>query len=298
MGLQTRMLPYVRPDVYIFDVQKATDLHGIDIMNFYRSTKTTLHEIFFFTQKPKRIQLGDAWGTNPYHLFFYMLARFYFVDNGSTDIIFYYPKDTTNTQLFTEGAFASLPSRFKRETVKDDAYEYVELPGCNWHHDYIDEPWIYDYMRDLYKDIWSSTKQEKGKYSYILRDPAYTTWRRVLNQTELAHVLKKEGFSLYTMENLTFVDQIRLFRSSEFIVTAHASSLVHLVFCEPGTTILEIYPNIPGKNHFYDLARKMGHRYNRFTALDSFDEKTEDLTVTLPVFRDVIIHLKKTMNTN
>ena len=286
------MLPYVRPEIIVMDIQQKTNECGIHYMNFYRSHKAVLHELFYFTQKPKRIELGDAWGTNPYHLFFYMLARFYYVDNGVTDIVFYYPKKELD--FFTEGAFAALPSRFKREVVKDDTYEYVELPACLWYNDSIGERWIYTYMRDLYKHIGSSIQQQKGKYIYILRQPEYSRWRRILNQKELTDLLREEGFSLYIMENLTFVDQVCLFRSAEFIVTAHASSLVHLVFCQPGTQVLEIYPNRPGKNHFYDISRKMNLKYDRFVGLDSFNEENEDLVVNLSQFRNDIRHLIRT----
>ena len=283
---------YVRPEIFIIDVQTNTEKHGHFIMDFYRKHKSVLHEIFFFTQKPKRIELGDAWGTNPYHLFFYMLVRFYYVDND-TEIIFYYPKN--NEHFFTEGALAALPSRFKREVIKDDTYEYVELPGCKWKYDTIEEPWMYDYMRDLYKHIWSSTKQQKGKYTYIVRDPVLSKYRRILNHTEVITVAKQEEFSIYEMGNLTFVEQIRLFRSSEFILSVHGAALSFLVFCEPGTQVLEMYPNRAGKNHYYHLSKRMNLRYARFIGLDSFNEETEDMTVNLDQLHGVIHHFKRSL---
>ena len=284
------MFPYIRPGISIIDVQANKDILGQQIVDFYRSHKSILHEMFFFTNKPKRIELGDAWGTNPYHLFFYMLARFYYVDDDSTDIIYYYPKK--DEYLFTEGALAALPSRFKREVIKDDTYEYVELPGCKWKHDTIEEPWMYGYMKYLYKDIWSSTKQQKGKYTYIIRDPVSSSYRRIVNHNEVITLAKKESFSIYDMGNLTFVEQIRLFRSSEFIVGLHGAALTFLVFCEPGTQVLEIYPNRPGKNHYYDISNNMNLTYGRFTGIDSFNEENEDITVNLDQFRAVIRHLK------
>jgi hypothetical protein len=285
------MLPYVRPEIIILDIQEKTNECGIHYMNFYRSHKAVLHELFYFTQKPKRIELGDAWGTNPYHLFFYMLARFYYVDDGVTDIVFYYPKKELD--FFTEGALSALPSRFKREVVKDDTYEYIELPACLWYNDSIGERWIYTYMRDLYKHIGSSI-QQKGKYTYIIRDPVSSNYRRILNHKEVITIAKQEGFSIYDMGNLTFVEQIRLFRSSEFILGVHGAAFSFLVFCEPGTQVLEIYPNRPGKNHFYDLSRKMNLKYDRFVGLDSFNEENEDLVVNLSQFRHAIRHLIRT----
>lgn len=281
---------YVRPEISILDVQKNTEKHGQCVIDFYRSHKSILHEIFFFTQKPKKIELGDAVDTNPYHLFFYMLSRFYYVDDGSSDIIFYYRKK--DQDFITEDAFSALPSRFKRETLKDDAFEYVELPGCMWKYDMIEEPWMFEYTRNLFKDIWSSTKQQKGKYTYVIRDPVLSRYRRLLNHNEVLAAARSEGFSVYEMANLTFVEQIRLFRSSEFILGVHGAALAFLLFCEPGTQVLEMYPNRPGKNHYYDLSNKMGLHYGRFTALESFNEETEDFSVNIEQFRAVICHLK------
>ena len=283
---------YVRPEIPVIDVEKATQIHGPDAMIFYKKHKQLLHQIFFYTQKPKRIELGNAVDKNPYHLFFFMLARFYYVDDGFTNILFYY---STSEELMVESALSFLPSRFNRETVKDDTYEYVELPGCNWYDDKIDEPWIYDYVRDLFKDIWSTTKQRKGKYTYVLRDPLSTVSRRLLNHKEVIDAAKEEGFSVYEMSNLTFVDQILLFRSSEFILGVHGAALAFLLFCEPGTQVLEMYPNSPNKGYYYDLARKTGLRYARFTGLDSFNEENEDMTVNVSLFHSVIQHLKRSM---
>ena len=65
-----------------------------------------------------------------------MIARLYYIDDGISDVVFYYAK--SNSYIIEE-ALNNLPKRFKRLLYKDDSYEYIELPGCKWHFDTINK---------------------------------------------------------------------------------------------------------------------------------------------------------------
>lgn len=224
--------------------------------------KNYCHEIAYTSHVlPKRIELGDAIETNAYHLFFYMLSRFYYFDCSGQDIFYYYPNKNNN--YLSEKALSCLPSRFKREYEKRPEYEYIEMPGCIWYEDHIDEPWIYSYVRDLFKEIWESVPQEKGKYTYISRNKRELRGRRCVNEDELIQPLKDIGFSIYTMEHMTFEQQIKLFRSSEVITGVHGAGFAWLIFCDPGTIVCEIYKDVP-RVHYQDISVKCGLKYYRF----------------------------------
>jgi len=227
--------------------------------------KFSLHAVHYKTlDLPKRIELGDAVESNVYHLFFYMLSRFYFFDNGG-DIVYYYPNKHNN--YVTEKALSLLPPRFKRETEQTPGYEYVEMPGCIWYTYTIGEPWMYAYVRDLYKPLWEDVQQVKGKYSYISRNAREAKARRVLNEEELFEPLKRAGVSSYTMEHMTFEEQIRLFRSSEIITGLHGAGLSWLIFCVPGTFVLEaaiVGGNEMHRHHYEDVCVQCSLPYYRF----------------------------------
>jgi hypothetical protein len=255
------MWPYVRSDVEKTYIQPEV-LHNLITSKV--TERNFLHEIAYTSHTlPKKIMLGNAADTNPYHLFFFMLARFYFFDNGG-DIVFYY--SSTNKTYLIESAFKHLPKRFIRETEITPGYEYIEMPGCNWYSDRIEEPWIYEYVRDLFKEIWSSVKQEKGKYTYISRNKRDISNRRCLNEDELLPLLKEAGFSSYNLDTLTFEQQIKLFRSSEIITGVHGAGLAWLIFCEPGTSVVEIqHPSWKAERGFYiDIGLKNRLQYNKF----------------------------------
>lgn len=76
---------------------------------------------------------------------------------------------------------------------------------------------------------------------YISR--ARTPMRRLLNEAELFDtLLAGRGFVKTCPEDLTVARQIELFRKAEIIVSPHGAGLTNIMFCRPGTKLLEIFP--------------------------------------------------------
>jgi hypothetical protein len=277
---------YIEPDVYAKLLEK-------------NPTENWLHTIAYTSKTlPKRIILKDAGDQNPYHLFFYMLARFYYVDDGHSPIYFYY-NETPNKYL-TQAVFDLLPKRFIRETQKLPGYEYVDLPGCCWLVDVIDETWIYPYVRDLFKEHWENIPQIKGKRTYISRNLRECHARRCLNEDKLVLPLKKLGFSMHTMEHLTFLEQIRLFRSSEFITGVHGAGFAWILFCHPGTVIFEIgRPDFYTKQHHYtQIAVTLNLKHYALVEEESIPSRIEyptqlndDIVIPLEKYRVCLQHI-------
>lgn len=280
---------FVRGEIVWADARTVTDPRALEIIR-KNNEKNYLHEILFSTDLPKKIELGDAIENNPYHFFFYMVARFYYFDDGVSDIHFYYPNKRGD--YFSEAALKALPPRFKRETEKYEGFEYIEMPGCLWYTDSIEEPWMFAYVRDLYKEIWKDVSPEKGKYTYISRALGSKKTRRILNEEDLYTPLKEVGFSAYTLETMTFEQQIRLFASSEIITGPHGAGLAYLIFCKPGTPVCEINNGlVEKKGHYRDVAVKCGLRHYQFRNAPSAGG-LEDMTVNVEEYRAVLEYLK------
>ncbi|KAJ3128317.1 Protein O-linked-mannose beta-1,4-N-acetylglucosaminyltransferase 2 [Nowakowskiella sp. JEL0407] len=77
--------------------------------------------------------------------------------------------------------------------------------------------------------------------------------RLIVNQNELASRLTKEtGLEsvFMSMENHTYVDQIRLMRRAKVVVGMHGSLLIMGMFCRRGTVLIELFPYaVPSKNY-------------------------------------------------
>ena len=267
----TELWPFIKKEINkIYLTKEQFDYHAEQ-----SGYKFVTHAILFTSLTlPKRLELGDAIETNAYHLFFYMISRFYFFDNGKDEIVYYYPNKKNN--YLPERALALLPPRFRRETEKTSGYEYVEMPGCIWYTYTIGEPWMYAYVRDLYKPLWENIPQVKGKYIYISRNQREAKARRLLNEEELFVPLREAGFSIYTLEHLTFEEQIRLFRSAEIVTGLHGAGMSWLIFCHPGTYLMEAA--IVGgmekhRPHYEDLCVQCKLHYYRFTSTRYPDKK-------------------------
>lgn len=67
---------------------------------------------------------------------------------------------------------------------------------------------------------------------------------RVLhNEDELVSVLEQRGFTIIQLEYLSFDEQALLFANAEYIIGAHGAGFANMVFCKPGTRIIELMPH-------------------------------------------------------
>jgi capsular polysaccharide biosynthesis protein len=78
-----------------------------------------------------------------------------------------------------------------------------------------------------------------GEYVYISRENA--TRRRVSNEEELWLNLQSKGFNKWMLEELSWEEQINLFRNARVIVAPHGAGLANLVFCRAGTKVIEFF---------------------------------------------------------
>ncbi len=77
---------------------------------------------------------------------------------------------------------------------------------------------------------------------YITRNLAKS--RRILNEDEILNLLKSYGFTMVVLESMSVLEQAALFSQTEIIISPHGSGLTNLVFCQPGTKVIELFaPN-------------------------------------------------------
>jgi hypothetical protein len=64
--------------------------------------------------------------------------------------------------------------------------------------------------------------------------------RRLTNHDEIEAVAVRHGFEPVRLEDLGFLDQVRLFAGAERIAAPHGAGLANLVFAPPGTGVVEL----------------------------------------------------------
>lgn len=103
--------------------------------------------------------------------------------------------------------------------------------------------WITDLYQDLSKNRSNNTKQFTNRL-YVSRSRAKT--RRIQNESQVLEILSSFGFITVFTEELTFEDQVDLFRSADIVFGPHGAGLSNIFFCRPGSTVIELfYPQHP-----------------------------------------------------
>jgi capsular polysaccharide biosynthesis protein len=82
--------------------------------------------------------------------------------------------------------------------------------------------------------------------------------RKVANIAELWPLLDQNGFTTHTLDDLSIDEQIDLFSHAHFIIAPHGAELGNLLFCQPGTKLLELAPDQDFKPYFSYMCNKLG----------------------------------------
>ncbi|MFM9266345.1 tetratricopeptide repeat protein [Tychonema sp. BBK16] len=99
--------------------------------------------------------------------------------------------------------------------------------------------WATDFLRSKFLSAAAKSKLEHPERIYISRSIAGN--RRIINEAEVIEVLDKLGFVTITAESISIAEKISLMSSAKVIVTQHSGGGTNLLFCNPGTKVIEIF---------------------------------------------------------
>ena len=78
--------------------------------------------------------------------------------------------------------------------------------------------------------------------------------RMISNFDAVPALLSQEGFETVSLEGMSPREQILLFQSAEFVIGAHGAGLANLLFCEPGTKVIEFMPSVEMRPFFWIIS--------------------------------------------
>jgi len=96
-------------------------------------------------------------------------------------------------------------------------------------------------------------------------------FRRVVNEDAVEALLVAQGFTVFDAGLMPFHEQVARFRSAELIVAPHGAGLSNIVYCEPGTKVLEMIPvgYDQGVTSYRSLADLFGLQYHSMFATEA-----------------------------
>jgi hypothetical protein len=199
-----------------------------------------------------------------FHWFFQLLPRFELIRRAGIDIdsIEYFAVNDLS-KSFQRDSMEALGIERGRiiETSKVPYLRARELivpsipigSGCYW-------PWMCHFLRATFLSKNAARKAGAvGRRVYISRGLA--SYRRVLNEADVIQLLRRHGFEEVRFEQLSMGEQAESMASCEAVVAPHGAGLSNIVFCSPGTKIIEIFSPELVTGYFWKLSNQMDLDY-------------------------------------
>jgi len=137
----------------------------------------------------------------------------------------------------------------RQQGIQPDRLIATTHPGLQLHY----PRWVVDFMQQRI----TVQPCQPSRRIYV---PRPTGTRKIANESELYPVLEKYGFELYSPDE--GADQAQAFHEAAFVVAAHGAALANLVFCQPGTQVLELMSAEHLQPYFFTLAQAAGLRHS------------------------------------
>lgn len=116
--------------------------------------------------------------------------------------------------------------------------------------------WIGGWYRDKFV---KPDHSERRRRIFVSREDASV--RRLENEAEVFARLERLGFEKVLLTPMSFEEQAALFDQAEIVAGAHGGGFSNIVFCRPGTRLVEIMPPDWMPPCYYALARAVGLSY-------------------------------------
>jgi capsular polysaccharide biosynthesis protein len=189
-------------------------------------------------------------GNNYFHFIFDIIPKIYLIKKEKLfqKIDFFYVSRPTKWQI----KIFKLLQISKKKLIDSNKSKHISADQIIA----IDHPWYQKgYMQDQVKNIpeWIVTsnrqlflnkaKKFKSKKKIFLdRSSSLYNHCQIYNQKEINEWIDNNHLGTYYTENLSFEKQIFLFNNASTILGAHGAAFTNIIFCKPGTKIIEIIP--------------------------------------------------------
>ncbi|MEG3847271.1 tetratricopeptide repeat protein [Microcoleus sp. herbarium19] len=131
--------------------------------------------------------------------------------------------------------------------------------------------WKCEYLKQLFLKEPQPLKTDYSERIYISREKA--SYRRIVNEEEVVGCLEKLGFRTVKLETMSVAEQAACLAAAKVVVAPHGGGLTNLVFCNPGTKVIEIFCPIYVPSCFWTISNLCELEHYYFIA-ELFDDKT------------------------
>ena len=224
-----------------------------------------------------------ASGNNYFHFMFDILPKIYLfnskIDLGTID--YFYVSDPKKWQIKIFNILGInkkklLSSKKYKHILADEIYA-VDHPWYN--KGYVQKncqkipKWIVHKNRKIFfNNLKNIIKNKSKKKIFLDRSTSKYNHCQIKNLNDIKKLMLEKKFKIFKPEFLSFEKQIDLFKNSSIIIGAHGAALSNIIFCKPGTKIIEIIPADHPNRKAERVSKILKLKYFRIkTKPDNFD---------------------------
>ncbi len=196
--------------------------------------------------------LGSNSGNNYYSNLLQFLPRIFF-NNRSNIKLAIHRNSSNKYREFIRSILNSLKIEFNFIYLDDDFYYFQdsEFPQFMSLNDSI------KILKNFFKP---KTNSDNSKKIYVTREDS--NYRKIINEGDVVTLLRENGYRVINPQLYSIEEQIEIFTDAEKIIAPYGSNLANLIFCKPGTEIIEITP------HFTTDENIFSDRYSNLSQIN------------------------------
>jgi len=230
---------------------------------------------------------GDS-GNNYFHFIFDIIPKIYLLTTKKklNKIDYFYltnPKEWQIKILQTLGIKENniLNSKVNNHIIADEIYAvdhpWYDSGFVQFNLNKIPE-WIINHNRKIF--LRNKTKKNTQKI-FLDRSNSKFNHCQIENIIELTKLIKKKKIKTYKPELLSFKNQIKLFNTSSMIIGAHGAAFTNIIFCKPGTKVIEIIPSDHPNEKCKRISKVLNLKYYRVETKPNNSDKNFPFKIVL-----------------
>jgi capsular polysaccharide biosynthesis protein len=222
--------------------------------------------------------ISQRWATNYSHWLIDSLVRLAMIDPSRDDFSVLIPhgipafaRESLALLGVTSDRIVELPERNAQVAVEELLLCVAQQRSTVPHAQYL------AHIRDRLMQAAAGYTAHPAPWRRIYISRAKSA-RSIVNEADLLPVLDAYGFEVVRCEALSMAQQIRLFSEAKIVVGAHGAGMINPIFCNPGSTVIEIYNrqrwnhcicrvhSLFGHQHWHIFGEDVGGNWDTFVA--------------------------------
>ncbi|MEG4027521.1 MULTISPECIES: tetratricopeptide repeat protein [unclassified Microcoleus] len=158
------------------------------------------------------------------------------------------------------------------------------VPSISYNGSGAVSKWKCEYLKQTFLKEQQPLNTDYSERIYISRQQA--SYRRIVNDEEVIKYLEKFGFRSVKLETMSVAEQASCLAAAKVVVAPHGGGLTNLVFCSPGTKVIEIFSPLYVPHCYWMISNLCGleHYY-------LIGDLVDDGTPTKPLHKDMQLDL-------